>query len=283
MCDAPVEEEATFCPLCGFEFTPPHEDEPASLDSPGQGEQTPKMPRRHPLLLALLYVITIAVWVAASGLSILALIGGIFWASVIRGVYVWIQGRRGRGRPFWSPWLFVLAAVLAAGTFAGNRMRENQATDKSAVEQRIAQPGADVTPKQRCIAKGLDQIASATPEQRATIPSTINVRVFMAQMCARAEQDGSLKATGDIFVSDAFETEFCVEAVMANVRQLPVAQRAFSMSDSRIYGERLCEEAVRRNLIRGSLVSPKRQREIAALQLQVVNELLASGKIKRLP
>ena len=136
-------------------------------------------------------------------------------ASIIRGLYVAVKQRRGNERVrFISPWLFVLAAILSVITFTGDRLREDDATNRSGVTQGIAQPRKEVTPKQRCITKALEQIRDATPTQRAAIPAGTNVKAFVMRLCANAERRGDLSASGDIFASDSLLMPDCVDSVM---------------------------------------------------------------------
>jgi hypothetical protein len=78
--------------------------------------------RRH---RAVGYVVCIALWLLSAvplarlssdegggaGIAAVYLAAGFALAVVTRGIYAWR-----RRRPFWSPWLFVVAAVLAFGS-----------------------------------------------------------------------------------------------------------------------------------------------------------------------
>ena len=71
------------------------------------------------------YVISVALWLLSAiplarlsdddgggtGITVAYLAAGLAIAVVIRGIYAWRMKR-----PFWSPWLFVVAAVLAFGS-----------------------------------------------------------------------------------------------------------------------------------------------------------------------
>jgi hypothetical protein len=147
-------------------------------------------------------------------------------------------------RAFMSPWLFALAALLAFVSTVGQTTRQNDTT-----ATRAAQRGASTS------------TTTVTP-------------------AARAKQLGTPGSTGAVSATDEIRT--CVNAFMLNIRNLPPAKRAFSLPDSRIFANVYCKEAVRAGLVGGASIR-KNRRAITALQAKVVQQLLASGKIKLLP
>lgn len=63
-----------------------------------------------------------------AGVAAAHLAAGLGVALVIRGIYKLL-----RGRPFWSPWLFVIAAVLAIASYAIQSAGERVAIESRAV------------------------------------------------------------------------------------------------------------------------------------------------------
>jgi len=51
-------------------------------------------PRRR-WLVVLGYVVAIAVFVLGTSFEWATGVAGLFWASILRGIYIWIRGRRG--------------------------------------------------------------------------------------------------------------------------------------------------------------------------------------------
>ena len=88
------------------------------------------------------YALCIALWLLSAvplvrlssdegggtGVAAAYLAAGLGVALVSRGIYKLL-----RGRPFWSPWLFVIAAVLAIASYAIQSAGERVATESRAV------------------------------------------------------------------------------------------------------------------------------------------------------
>ncbi|MDQ3671972.1 MAG: hypothetical protein M3364_05985 [Actinomycetota bacterium] len=88
------------------------------------------------------YAFSIALWLLSAvplvrlssdegggtGVAAAYLAAGLGVALVIRGIYKLL-----RGRPFWSPWLFVIAAVLAIASYAIQSAGERVAIESKAV------------------------------------------------------------------------------------------------------------------------------------------------------
>ncbi len=208
----------------------------------------------------------------ASGVAA-AIVFSLAIAAAIRGIYVKV-----RKRPFWSPWLFVVAALLAFFSYVGQVGSEESATNNEAVA-RAAQAETSVSPHQRCVTKILQGVETAPPEQRARIPG--NIRSFAGRFCARADIEGVLATSGDLYQSDAFDAAICAEGAMTEFRRIPSAERAFTATDFRLFADRYCEQAVSRDLFQGARAGEHRK-ELDALQQEVLNDLLEEGKIRRI-
>lgn len=306
-CAEMVRAEARVCRFCGYRFADPGAAMPESdARSAAQGEPSPAPPerassegpgtakvgaevvdrreRRWPRDAA--YALTVALWIlGVIGLGqqlgppvgfVSASIVTFGLAAVIRAAYASWKKRR-----FWSPWVFGLAALLAFMSYSGLVSSENEETDAAAVERGVADNTDDVTPVERCITKALEAYEPATPEQLAAVPPGFDFRSYATTACARAEQDGELDATGDVFGSESFRAALCEDVVMSEFRRIPQADRRFSASDFRVFAQRYCEAAVAEGLADAS--SAQNRARLRALEERVLNELLDSGEIRELP
>lgn len=242
----------------------------------------PERPKQRPRWrLALAYTVSVVLFVLATGFDWKAAVGGLFWAVVVRGIYVWIRRRRDVTRSFMSPWFFVLAALFAAFTLVGQRASEENATADRAVARGVVTAGAEVTPTDRCVTKVLDAADEMTAAQRVTIPAGVSVEEFSRQFCAQAAASGALASNGDVRPTDELMTSQCVVATMAGFDTVAVAERRFSRSDFEKVSEATCAEAVQQDLIEGAR-SRANQSKLEGVQAQVIAELLKSGESREL-
>ena len=248
-------------------------DEPVLTES----EQTPQ--RRWPIVLG--YVAAVVFFVLATRLQWTPAVGGLFWAAVVRGVYVAVMRRRDSDRSFISPWLFALAGVFALLTLVGQNAREQDATDERAVELGVVSTGEQVSPLDRCRTKALDQLDEMTQAQRAAVAANVadgDLDAYMTRSCSLAESLGALAPSGDIRPSDEFQKAGCVDSVITNFDAIAEEERAFSRSDFEKFADRYCDEAIRRDLVTGSRFG-QRNAEIEALGQEVLTEMVESGEI----
>jgi hypothetical protein len=175
-------------------------------DDPAEEHAASASPaRKRRLVIGAFFAASVALWVLASALKPVPLIAGLIWATVLRGIYIFI---RRRGKPdhpfrkpehlFWTPWLFVLAAACTVFSLVGLQARENNKTDKAAVARGVAQKGETVTPVQRCVTKVLQHVDTVA-EQRTLIPR--DVRPFATRLCETAQKKGALATSGAIYTS----------------------------------------------------------------------------------
>lgn len=246
------------------------------VSEPLVSELGERPPRRW--LLVLGWVTSIAFFVLATGLEWVTGASGLIWASVMRGIYVWIRRRRGSDKPFLSPWLFVLAGVLAAITLAGQRVADEDATSDRAAERGIVSAPDEATPADRCVTKVLDQADTMTAAQRATIPSGVSIDEYARKFCNDAASMGALASNGDVRQTDQLMQATCVNAVMANFDTLREDERRFTREDFTTFSERYCAEAVEQDLLEGAR-NGGNSAELEQLQQTILDELLASGEI----
>lgn len=232
--------------------------------------------------LAVAYAVTVVLFVLASSLEGQAAAGGLFWAAIARGIYVWFRRRRDQPRPFMSPWFFVLAAVFAVFSLVGQRAREENATDDRAVARNVVAAGAEVTPTDRCVTKVLDQADEMTATQRAAIPAGLSMEDYSRQFCAQAAASGALDSSGDVRATDELMQSTCADGMMKQFEVLPVADRRFSHPDFAKVADRYCAEAIRQGLVEGSRSGANNQ-ELQVVLDNVVAELLESGEIQERP
>jgi hypothetical protein len=233
----------------------------------------------RPWLRWIAYAGAVLLWVAASALKIPLLIAGFFWAAVIRGIYVFVRRRRNPSHPFWSPWLFVLAALCSLLAIAGQQAREGSETDAAAVSLGVVSTeAAEITPVQRCVTKVLQDWNELPEAQQPPVPG--GIRAYAGKFCGRASRDGVLGASGGVYPTDTFMAGICAEGVMGEFDRVPKDQRAFNRPDFRIFAKRFCAEAIDRGLIEGAR-SGKNRDALDALQDEVLSELLAEGTITR--
>jgi hypothetical protein len=236
-------------------------------------------PHRRGVAQWTLYGVSVALWVLASGLELGPLFGGLVWALAVRGGYVYVRRRRSPSHPFWSPWLFVIAAVCTLLAVIGIRQQENEATDEAAVARGVAEQGEVVSPIQRCITQALEDLEVASPEELSWIPG--NHREFVTDLCEKANREGVLASSGGIFKSDDFQAAICVDALLGEFDKVPSEERAFTRPDFRLFSERYCEEALSRDLLDRKQLETNRNK-LAALSQKVLDELISSGEVRRL-
>lgn len=232
--------------------------------------------------LALAYIGTFLLYVLAGSLDWRAAAGGLVWAAVIRGVYVWFRRRRGDERRFTSPWFFALAALCAALSLAGQRAREQDATDERAAARGVVAAGAEVTPTDRCVTKVLDESDEMPATLRAKMPAGLSIEDYGRQICTQAVEAGALDSSGNVRPTDGFMQSACVSATMIVFDALKDAERRFSRADFEKVTDRTCTEAARQDLIEGARRGAN-QSKLEAVQAQVVTELLRSGEIHERP
>jgi len=242
---------------------------------PGERKQRP----RWQLVLA--YTVSVVLFVLVTRFSLGVAVGGLIWAAIVRGIYVWIRRRRGGTRPFMSPWFFVLAALCTSFALAGQSISEEKATDDRAVTRGVVTAGTEVTPTDRCVTKALDVADEMTAAQRARIPADLSLENFSQQFCAEAAASGALASNGDVRQTDELMRRGCVTAAMLSFETIPVAERRFSVSDFEKSAEATCAEAVEQDLIEGNS-SGANQSKMEAIQAKVIAELLESGEIREL-
>lgn len=238
-------------------------------------------PRRR-WILVLGYVVAVAIFVLGTSFEWATGIAGLFWASILRGIYIWIRRRRGADKAFMSPWLFVLAGLLAAVTLAGKRVADEDATSNRAVERGIVSTPDEATPADRCETKVLDQADSMTAAQRATIPAGLSLSAYARQFCDQAAALGALATNGDVIQTDKLLLTTCVDGLMASLDALPQKERRFSATDFRTFSDRYCAEAINRDLLEGAR-DGRNNAELEQLQQSILADLLATGEITELP
>lgn len=191
-------------------------------------------------------------------------------------VYVALRKRSNPDRTILSPWLLVTTAAVAVFVNVGYEQRENEATDKTAVERGVASDVDSVTPVQRCVTKALEDIETASPERRAVLPD--NPDAVIRQFCENAAETGDLSAGGDIFGSDELTVMTCTQGVMIQFNKVAPTERAFTAAAFRRFGETYCTELVRLDLIE----NPPSHARLEKIQDRVLRKMEQSGEISRI-
>jgi hypothetical protein len=106
-------------------------------------------------------------------------------AAAVRGLYVLVRRRR---VPFWSPWLFVIAAVIGlmakAPQIAENAERSEMA---ASIEQRS--PGDESQPVRECIAGYVARYNEVPEAERQVLTREVHERMA-GRICKEAERRG---------------------------------------------------------------------------------------------
>ena len=125
--------------------------------------------------------------------------GGVVWALIVRGVYVWIRNRRAREphdrRKTFSWWLVPLAVVFTFFGVAGQAARDTEDASEEAVRQGIVASPEEADPVDRCVAANLREYDALGETQRGRVKRS-DVRAIVTEACERADREGILTPNG---------------------------------------------------------------------------------------
>ena len=114
-------------------------------------------------------------------------------AFLVRAVYVAV--RRGRRRPLWSGWIFVIALVVAAMNLFGAYHGAQERSARAAVAEGLVRDRREVTPQIRCVATYLVEWKRQPVDER-TWPTKADDRAFGTEVCRRAAAQHALYRDG---------------------------------------------------------------------------------------
>ena len=138
---------------------------------------------------------------AALALLYSALIWQVFVASLVLafGVRLAYVLLRWRARPrLLSGWIFVIALGMLLTVAAGTPGRKTRRANAAAVRQGVVVPGADATPRDRCVVLLLDWWDETGARETNPGWTKPRFRVFVERVCRRADEQHVLNGDGEI-------------------------------------------------------------------------------------
>ncbi len=255
----------------------PGGDEPRAAPAGTSEEERRASPRRR-LLRAALFALAALAWLAVAlppfvgtaegiGRSTGGAVATLGVALLIRLAYVKLA-RRGSRTRFSSPWVFVLAAVVALVANAGERQQriEERAAqaDEIAVEEGIVEEGEEVDVIERCVAVSVRLWDTASTQERAVLGSRDEYERFLGAECRKAEAKGFLTESGDLYATEEALDMVCADfGVLAYDTFGPDETKVWpSRSDFHRFLEQECAKAEDKGFLNGPSLNLSSEAEI---------------------
>jgi hypothetical protein len=142
------------------------------------------------------------------------------------------------------------------------------------------------TPTDKCAAISLQDAKMAPPDQlrRAHIPTGLAAQTaWFRKYCGILAAKGALTKDGYVRESgmQAAALKICVTGMDSQLAQIPLGQRAFSVSDWHKFGTRFCTEAVKSGLWKNARTGANASK-ITALSKSILADMLRLGVIHAL-